>query len=160
MSTEESAVTGRSGLIQCCTVWGLRFLTISSTITVRERAEMAPEKWIRRAGWNLNRKKKFREAFKVQFSSSSIPKHLITTASAFELPLVHLVCFPQPTKVGIVPVAMRNTLIFAGNSCPALTGQICENLGMQPANAELTQFANVSLLSRSSCFGPPSFLPG
>jgi hypothetical protein len=88
------------------------------------------------------------------------PNSFITTASAFELPRVHLVCYPQPTKVGLVPVAMRNTLIFAGNSCPALTGQICENLGMQPANAELTQFANVSLLSRSSCFGPPSFLPG
>ncbi|KAF5013539.1 hypothetical protein FDECE_462 [Fusarium decemcellulare] len=37
---------------------------------------------------------------------------------------------------------MRNTLIFAGNSCPVLTGQICENLGMHPANAELTQFSN------------------
>ncbi|KFH42095.1 Ribose-phosphate pyrophosphokinase-like protein [Hapsidospora chrysogenum ATCC 11550] len=37
---------------------------------------------------------------------------------------------------------MRNTLIFAGNSCPALAGQICENLGMQPADAELTQFSN------------------
>ncbi|KAM6476178.1 5-phospho-ribosyl-1-pyrophosphate synthetase [Trichoderma sp. SZMC 28011] len=37
---------------------------------------------------------------------------------------------------------MRNTLIFAGNSCPALTGQICENLGMTPAQAELTQFSN------------------
>ncbi|KAI6782717.1 Ribose-phosphate pyrophosphokinase-like protein [Emericellopsis cladophorae] len=37
---------------------------------------------------------------------------------------------------------MRNTLIFAGNSCPALTGQICGNLGMQPADAELTQFSN------------------
>ncbi|KAH7163617.1 phosphoribosyltransferase-like protein [Dactylonectria estremocensis] len=37
---------------------------------------------------------------------------------------------------------MRNTLIFAGNSCPVLTGQICENLGMTPANAELTQFSN------------------
>ncbi|UPL03743.1 hypothetical protein LCI18_014677 [Fusarium solani-melongenae] len=37
---------------------------------------------------------------------------------------------------------MRNTLIFAGNSCPVLTGQICENLGMQPASAELTQFSN------------------
>ncbi|KAJ3528571.1 hypothetical protein NM208_g10140 [Fusarium decemcellulare] len=41
---------------------------------------------------------------------------------------------------------MRNTLIFAGNSCPVLTGQICENLGMHPANAELTQFSNVSSL--------------
>ncbi|KAL2206696.1 hypothetical protein CC79DRAFT_1335027 [Sarocladium strictum] len=41
---------------------------------------------------------------------------------------------------------MRNTLIFAGNSCPALTGQICENLGMTTADAELTQFSNVSLL--------------
>ncbi|KAI9163776.1 Ribose-phosphate pyrophosphokinase [Paramyrothecium foliicola] len=37
---------------------------------------------------------------------------------------------------------MRNTLIFAGTSCPVLTGQICENLGMAPANAELTQFSN------------------
>ncbi|KAF4506988.1 hypothetical protein G6O67_005668 [Ophiocordyceps sinensis] len=37
---------------------------------------------------------------------------------------------------------MRNTLIFAGNSCPALTGQICENLGMSTAAAELTQFSN------------------
>ncbi|CRJ88482.1 hypothetical protein BN1723_001578 [Verticillium longisporum] len=37
---------------------------------------------------------------------------------------------------------MRSTLIFAGSSCPALTGQICENLGMQPAEAELTQFSN------------------
>ena len=37
---------------------------------------------------------------------------------------------------------MRNTLIFAGNSCPALAGQICENLGMQPGDAELTQFSN------------------
>jgi len=41
---------------------------------------------------------------------------------------------------------MRNTLIFAGNSCPALTDQICGNLGMQPADAELTQFSNVSFL--------------
>lgn len=41
---------------------------------------------------------------------------------------------------------MRNTLIFAGNSCPALTGQICENLGMTTADAELTQFSNVSLM--------------
>ncbi|VUC20169.1 unnamed protein product, partial [Clonostachys rosea] len=39
-------------------------------------------------------------------------------------------------------VTMRNTLIFAGNSVPVLTGQICENLGMQPGEAELTQFAN------------------
>ncbi|KAG6015826.1 hypothetical protein E4U54_002882 [Claviceps lovelessii] len=37
---------------------------------------------------------------------------------------------------------MRNTLIFAGNSCPVLTGQICENLGITPADAELTQFSN------------------
>lgn len=41
---------------------------------------------------------------------------------------------------------MRNTLIFAGNSCPVLTKQICENLGMHPADAELTQFSNVSSL--------------
>ncbi|KAB5540432.1 phosphoribosyltransferase-like protein [Coniochaeta sp. 2T2.1] len=37
---------------------------------------------------------------------------------------------------------MRNTLIFPGNSCPSLTSKICENLGMQPAEAELTQFSN------------------
>ncbi|KUJ14178.1 phosphoribosyl pyrophosphokinase [Mollisia scopiformis] len=37
---------------------------------------------------------------------------------------------------------MRNTLVFAGSSCPALTGQICSNLGMSPAPVELTQFAN------------------
>ncbi|KAK0619829.1 phosphoribosyltransferase-like protein [Immersiella caudata] len=37
---------------------------------------------------------------------------------------------------------MRGTLIFAGSSCPALTGKICENLGMAPAEAELTQFSN------------------
>ncbi|KAE9577913.1 Ribose-phosphate pyrophosphokinase 1 [Colletotrichum fructicola] len=37
---------------------------------------------------------------------------------------------------------MRGTLIFAGSSCPALTTQICENLGMAPAEAELTQFSN------------------
>ncbi|OAA68424.1 ribose phosphate diphosphokinase [Niveomyces insectorum RCEF 264] len=37
---------------------------------------------------------------------------------------------------------MRNTQIFAGNSCPALTSQICANLGMAPGDAELTQFAN------------------
>jgi phosphoribosylpyrophosphate synthetase len=39
---------------------------------------------------------------------------------------------------------MRNTLIFAGSSCPKLTGQICSNLGMAPAPVELTQFANVN----------------
>jgi hypothetical protein len=39
---------------------------------------------------------------------------------------------------------MRNTLIFAGSSCPALTTQICSNLGMAPAAVELSQFANVS----------------
>ncbi|KAM7185041.1 ribose-phosphate pyrophosphokinase 1 [Rhypophila sp. PSN 637] len=37
---------------------------------------------------------------------------------------------------------MRGTLIFAGSSCPALTGKICANLGMAPADAELTQFSN------------------
>ncbi|KAK2060160.1 ribose-phosphate diphosphokinase [Colletotrichum caudatum] len=37
---------------------------------------------------------------------------------------------------------MRGTLIFAGSSCPVLTTQICENLGMAPAEAELTQFSN------------------
>ncbi|KAI1358379.1 phosphoribosyltransferase-like protein [Xylaria arbuscula] len=37
---------------------------------------------------------------------------------------------------------MRGTLIFSGTSCPALTGKICENLGTQPAAAELSQFSN------------------
>ncbi|CAI4213284.1 unnamed protein product [Parascedosporium putredinis] len=37
---------------------------------------------------------------------------------------------------------MRNTVIFAGTSCPALAGQICENLGMAPGEAELSQFSN------------------
>ncbi|KAL2065511.1 hypothetical protein VTL71DRAFT_3181 [Oculimacula yallundae] len=37
---------------------------------------------------------------------------------------------------------MRNTLIFAGSSCPGLTNQICSNLGMAPAAVELSQFAN------------------
>ncbi|KAI0003146.1 phosphoribosyl pyrophosphokinase [Xylariaceae sp. FL0662B] len=37
---------------------------------------------------------------------------------------------------------MRGTLIFAGTSCPALTGTICENLGMVPAEADLSQFSN------------------
>ena len=44
---------------------------------------------------------------------------------------------------------MRNTLIFAGTSCPALTSRICENLGMAAADAELTQFSNVRLQSFS-----------
>lgn len=38
---------------------------------------------------------------------------------------------------------MRNTLIFAGSSCPVLTSKICESLGMPPAEAELSQFSNV-----------------
>ncbi|KAI1815341.1 phosphoribosyltransferase-like protein [Poronia punctata] len=37
---------------------------------------------------------------------------------------------------------MRGTLVFSGTSCPALTGKICENLGMIPADAELSQFSN------------------
>ncbi|KAJ0113969.1 hypothetical protein J7T55_010213 [Diaporthe amygdali] len=37
---------------------------------------------------------------------------------------------------------MRNTLIFAGSSCPVLTNKICESLGMPPAEAELSQFSN------------------
>ena len=37
---------------------------------------------------------------------------------------------------------MRNTLVFAGSSCPTLAGKICENLGMAPAEAELSQFSN------------------
>jgi len=42
---------------------------------------------------------------------------------------------------------MRNTVVFAGSSCPALAGQICENLGMALGDAELSQFANVGFLS-------------
>ncbi|KAI1340270.1 phosphoribosyltransferase-like protein [Xylariaceae sp. FL0016] len=37
---------------------------------------------------------------------------------------------------------MRGTLVFSGTSCPALTGKICENLGMTPAEADLSQFSN------------------
>jgi ribose-phosphate pyrophosphokinase len=37
---------------------------------------------------------------------------------------------------------MRGTLIFAGSSCPDITAKICQNLGMAPADAELTQFSN------------------
>ncbi|KAI1267041.1 phosphoribosyltransferase-like protein [Xylariaceae sp. FL1019] len=37
---------------------------------------------------------------------------------------------------------MRGTLVFSGTSCPALTGKICENLGMTPALADLSQFSN------------------
>ncbi|KAJ4421805.1 ribose-phosphate pyrophosphokinase 1 [Gnomoniopsis sp. IMI 355080] len=37
---------------------------------------------------------------------------------------------------------MRNTLIFSGSSCEALTNKICGNLGMPPAEAELSQFSN------------------
>ncbi|RDW64048.1 phosphoribosyl pyrophosphokinase [Coleophoma crateriformis] len=37
---------------------------------------------------------------------------------------------------------MRNTLIFAGSSCPGLTDAICSNLGMAPASVELSKFAN------------------
>jgi hypothetical protein len=55
---------------------------------------------------------------------------------------------------------MRNTLIFAGNSCPVLTGQICENLGMQPASAELTQFSNVSFPSPLSPLSSGVTIPG
>lgn len=40
---------------------------------------------------------------------------------------------------------MRNTLIFGGSSCPTLTNTICKKLGMQPAEAELTQFSNVGV---------------
>lgn len=39
---------------------------------------------------------------------------------------------------------MRGTLVFSGTSCPALTGKICGNLGMAPAEADLSQFSNVS----------------
>ncbi|KAI5923623.1 phosphoribosyltransferase-like protein [Camillea tinctor] len=37
---------------------------------------------------------------------------------------------------------MRGTLVFSGTSCPALTGKICGNLGMTPAEADLSQFSN------------------
>ncbi|RWA04829.1 hypothetical protein EKO27_g10277 [Xylaria grammica] len=37
---------------------------------------------------------------------------------------------------------MRGTLVFSGTSCPALTGKVCENLGMTPAAADLSQFSN------------------
>ncbi|KAI0596852.1 phosphoribosyltransferase-like protein [Biscogniauxia sp. FL1348] len=37
---------------------------------------------------------------------------------------------------------MRGTLVFSGTSCPALTGKICGNLGMAPAEADLSQFSN------------------
>ncbi|KAI5866470.1 phosphoribosyl pyrophosphokinase [Durotheca rogersii] len=37
---------------------------------------------------------------------------------------------------------MRGTLVFSGTSCPALTGKICQNLGMAPAEADLSQFSN------------------
>ncbi|KAI1160461.1 phosphoribosyltransferase-like protein [Nemania serpens] len=37
---------------------------------------------------------------------------------------------------------MRGTLVFSGTSCPALTGKICENLGMAAAEADLSQFSN------------------
>ena len=47
-----------------------------------------------------------------------------------------------PTTIFSQVAAMRGTLIFAGSSCPALTGKICANLGMAPADAELTQFSN------------------
>jgi hypothetical protein len=60
----------------------------------------------------------------------------------FFLPPLPSKLHPSTSVDGLVK--MRNTLIFAGNSCPVLTGQICENLGMHPASAELTQFSNVS----------------
>ncbi|CCU77765.1 ribose-phosphate pyrophosphokinase 1/Prs1 [Blumeria hordei DH14] len=37
---------------------------------------------------------------------------------------------------------MRNVLIFAGSSCPALADHICARLAMNPASVELSQFAN------------------
>ncbi|KAI0198058.1 phosphoribosyltransferase-like protein [Astrocystis sublimbata] len=37
---------------------------------------------------------------------------------------------------------MRGTLVFSGTSCPSLTGKICGNLGMTPAEADLSQFSN------------------
>ncbi len=43
---------------------------------------------------------------------------------------------------------MRNTLIFSGTSCPGLSNKICENLGMAPAEADLSQFSNVGFSSR------------
>ncbi|KXJ95267.1 phosphoribosyltransferase-like protein [Microdochium bolleyi] len=37
---------------------------------------------------------------------------------------------------------MRGTLVFSGSSCPGLTAKICSNLGMNPAEADLSQFSN------------------
>ncbi|EMR62907.1 putative ribose-phosphate pyrophosphokinase protein [Eutypa lata UCREL1] len=37
---------------------------------------------------------------------------------------------------------MRGTLVFSGSSCPGLTSKICSNLGMTPAEADLSQFSN------------------
>ncbi|KAH7035624.1 ribose-phosphate diphosphokinase [Microdochium trichocladiopsis] len=37
---------------------------------------------------------------------------------------------------------MRGTLVFSGSSCPGLTAKICSNLGMSPAEADLSQFSN------------------
>jgi ribose-phosphate pyrophosphokinase len=37
---------------------------------------------------------------------------------------------------------MRRVKVFSGSSHPALTEAICERLGIQPANCELTKFSN------------------
>lgn len=37
---------------------------------------------------------------------------------------------------------MRQTQIFSGSSHPQLVNNICERLGLQPANAELRKFSN------------------
>lgn len=68
-----------------------------------------------------------------QFSPASLQCSPIFSAS------------PRRTAPPLQPaqlVAMRGTLIFPGTSCPALTGKICENLGMTPAEADLSQFSN------------------
>jgi len=60
-------------------------------------------------------------------------------------PTTNLITLPtlsaEPIHIASSAI-MRGTLIFSGSSCPALTGKICENLGMAPADAELTQFSN------------------
>jgi hypothetical protein len=66
------------------------------------------------------------------------------TVGPFFFSLLHKLKVPAFLKHPTTKIfTMRNTLIFAGSSCPALTSQICSNLGMAPAAVELSQFANV-----------------
>lgn len=78
------------------------------------------------------------------FSSRRSSQNLFSSVLASELPSFTLLQALRHRNHAQTQFTMRSTLIFAGSSCPALTGQICENLGMQPAEAELTQFSNVS----------------